>query len=569
MAETIDSLLVSLGLDTDKESFKKASDAIKGVKDGVVQLMATVGVGVGLDAWTRGVARYTTEITALSRATKTSTRDVEAFRSAFRAQGGDVSEANAALSKMADLQRQMAAGNMTAAQFVPGLGAMRGKSSLETFEFLSERLPSMDEGMRIRAMAALGIAPGTTTEQMLMKGGGNFRQSMAESRQRVTGISPELAAETEKFNSEMSRLSDNFNELTKRMGEGLLPIANKFLETVNNFIEANPGLTDALVTIGGILTALTALKGLKGLAGLLGGGAAAGGAAAPGKGLLGKAGLYGLAASMLYNPIESAMESKIGDTEFAKNAKNIGLWVASDWSVFFKKDEYEKYQRQLDSSSGNSDAEQHVQSAISNRKNAPANLMPEFTKASQKYGVPVDVLMGMAKQESSFNPNAVGEMTKWGQAKGIMQYLPRTAASMGINPLDPAQAIDAAAKQIRERLNKGESIEEAIAHHHAGPNRELWGPKTADYVQKVTGHAAEFQGGDNTLPVDDTAARVAAGAFNSSTQALPGSNYSPTTQSFTQTNNVTINTGANADDNVRAFKQITKSAANSLTSNVF
>ena len=45
MAETIDSLLVSLGLETDAKSFQKANNAIKGVKDGVLQLAAAAGVG--------------------------------------------------------------------------------------------------------------------------------------------------------------------------------------------------------------------------------------------------------------------------------------------------------------------------------------------------------------------------------------------------------------------------------------------------------------------------------------------------------------------------------------------
>nr|WP_275938411.1 hypothetical protein [Pectobacterium brasiliense] len=46
-AGTIDSLLVSLGLETDAKSFQKGADAIKGVTDGMIQLAAAAGVGWG------------------------------------------------------------------------------------------------------------------------------------------------------------------------------------------------------------------------------------------------------------------------------------------------------------------------------------------------------------------------------------------------------------------------------------------------------------------------------------------------------------------------------------------
>lgn len=43
MAETIDSLLVSLGLDVDQKSFKEANDALKGVKDTALLLFSAAG----------------------------------------------------------------------------------------------------------------------------------------------------------------------------------------------------------------------------------------------------------------------------------------------------------------------------------------------------------------------------------------------------------------------------------------------------------------------------------------------------------------------------------------------
>lgn len=117
----------------------------------------------------------------------------------------------------------------------------------------------------------------------------------------------------------------------------------------------------------------------------------------------------------------------------------------------------------------------------------PTELMPVFENAAKKHGVPVESLIALAHQESRFNPNAVGPETKWGTAKGMMQYLDSTAKGLGINAMDPAQAIDAAAMQLRQRLDSGASMEDAIKEHHAGPNRNLWGPKTDAYGDSVLG----------------------------------------------------------------------------------
>jgi len=119
----------------------------------------------------------------------------------------------------------------------------------------------------------------------------------------------------------------------------------------------------------------------------------------------------------------------------------------------------------------------------------PADQMPIFEAAAQHFNVPVNVLMALGKQESSYRSNAIGVQTQWGRAKGIMQYLDGTAQGLGINPFDPAEAIPAAAKQLRERLDAGASMKDAVMEHFAGPDRKLWGAKTAAYGDEVMGKA--------------------------------------------------------------------------------
>lgn len=72
--------------------------------------------------------------------------------------------------------------------------------------------------------------------------------------------------------------------------------------------------------------------------------------------------------------------------------------------------------------------------------------------AAADHGVPPAGLRALFAQESGWDPAAVNQVTG---AAGIGQFMPATAAELGIDPFDPAQAIPAAAlylTQIRAYL---------------------------------------------------------------------------------------------------------------------
>lgn len=120
-----------------------------------------------------------------------------------------------------------------------------------------------------------------------------------------------------------------------------------------------------------------------------------------------------------------------------------------------------------------------------------------FEEAGRKHNVDPALLSVIAHQESRYNPDAVSPQG----AEGLMQIMPKTAKGLKVNPKDPAEAVDGAARLLAEALDRNNgNLEDAIGEYHGGPNRKIWGPKNRAYRSEVM---AKYSG---AAPVDSSVA---------------------------------------------------------------
>lgn len=124
---------------------------------------------------------------------------------------------------------------------------------------------------------------------------------------------------------------------------------------------------------------------------------------------------------------------------------------------------------------------------------AAAPYLHIFASAAARYGVPENLLIRTAEQESHFDPNAYNASSG---AEGIMQLVPRWYP--GVDPYNPAEAIPAAAQSLRRYHDRFGSWALALAAYNWGPgnvggaleqNRPVtsWPTETQNYVADITG----------------------------------------------------------------------------------
>src|SRR4030081_1590274 len=121
--------------------------------------------------------------------------------------------------------------------------------------------------------------------------------------------------------------------------------------------------------------------------------------------------------------------------------------------------------------------------------------------AARAQGLPLEFFARVIWQESRFQTDAVGPVTRSGQrAQGIAQFMPGTASERRLlDPFDPVQALPKSAEFLGELRDQFGNLGLAAAAYNAGPRRvQEWlagtgymPQETRNYVFAITGTSVD------------------------------------------------------------------------------
>ena len=121
--------------------------------------------------------------------------------------------------------------------------------------------------------------------------------------------------------------------------------------------------------------------------------------------------------------------------------------------------------------------------------------------AARASSLPLEFFARVIWQESRFQPDAIGPMTRRGErAQGIAQFMPGTASERRLlDPFDPVQALPKSAEFLAELRSQFGNLGLAAAAYNAGPRRvQEWlagtgsmPQETRRYVSVITGATVE------------------------------------------------------------------------------
>ncbi|BEM47782.1 hypothetical protein SME17J_12760 [Serratia marcescens] len=242
MAEIIDSLLVSLGLETDKKSFDKANAAINSVKSGFLQLTAAAGVGFGFKAITSDLAKSTVEMDRLSRTTGFAVKQIGGLRFALRSLGQDPEAVNGIVQKIPALQQMAKQGELGSKAYWNGVfnpTEFANKSGMDAFRYLVEAYGRMDHEQQRTLRNGIGAGDNDPLTRLMELGSKGLDDVLKSFEMVYQPLDPKLIESSIKFNRELAKLSTSFENLQAQIGGPLLDEVSNFLNLTSRAISGD------------------------------------------------------------------------------------------------------------------------------------------------------------------------------------------------------------------------------------------------------------------------------------------------------------------------------------------
>jgi cell wall-associated NlpC family hydrolase len=176
-------------------------------------------------------------------------------------------------------------------------------------------------------------------------------------------------------------------------------------------------------------------------------------------------------------PVDSLADAQPGDLIFfagsdgsATSPGHVGIYMGN-WEMIDAPHTGTSVQVQAVSSAGPVVAIRQVlgggtsgSSTVMGNVTVPGQYVSTIEQAATNNGIPASLLAALVSHESGFDPTAVSSAG----AEGIAQFMPGTAAGMGIDPDSPTEAINAAAKLLGSYTRQFGSYADALAAYDAG-----------------------------------------------------------------------------------------------------
>lgn len=139
--------------------------------------------------------------------------------------------------------------------------------------------------------------------------------------------------------------------------------------------------------------------------------------------------------------------------------------------------------------------------AAANANTFAVNEYPKYAdaiaQAETAYGLPTNLLAKLLYQESRYRKEIIsGALRSRAGATGIAQFMPRTAAYLGVDPLDPIASINGAAGYLAKLYGMFGNWPYAVAAYNWGPGNlrkylngtiSMMPAETQTYVASIAG----------------------------------------------------------------------------------
>lgn len=306
MPETIDSLLVKLGLETDDEGFKEAKSLFDGVTTTALQFGSVIGAGLGVQNLTFGFANAKEALGRFAEKFGTTAQFVDSLGFAFEQTGGDADEAFSLIRRMKNLMEDTQWGEIAERAFrIQGINPMmlQGVTGVEdAIKVISDAVRQLSPEAARRFVRDMGLSE---NDLGLMRGTGNEDlRTLLKEGEELAKVTKEMTDQAINFNSEVGRLSKAVEGITNQFSALIIDDfadsmkqATDFLKENNQqiidfFKDALPILKDISFGIGALIILEGGKRGAAGLLKILGS----------------KTGMLGLGALAVYGGLEMAKD---------------------------------------------------------------------------------------------------------------------------------------------------------------------------------------------------------------------------------------------------------------------